>query len=129
MKLYMFCEELCRPLTFFLSPGQMSDVKVALVLLSALPPAKRLLADRGYDADWFREALESRGIAAWARLRNMASFRLHNRGSVRGVAGILYSDMSMAGRTTMTTVLFAGLDVSLELTSICVVDEDGRTIL
>ena len=29
----------------------------------------------------------------------------------------------------MTTVLFAGLDVSLEMTSICVVDEDGRTIL
>jgi len=42
----------------------MSDAKGALALLSALPSAKRLLADRGYDADWFREALEDRGIAA-----------------------------------------------------------------
>ena len=40
-----------RPLTFFLSPGQMSDAKGALVLLSELPPAKRLLGDKGYDAD------------------------------------------------------------------------------
>jgi transposase len=42
----------------------LSDAKGALALLSALPPARRLLANRGYDADWFREALESRHIAA-----------------------------------------------------------------
>ena len=42
----------------------MSDAKGALVLLSALPPAKRLLVDRGYDADWFRETLDKKGIAA-----------------------------------------------------------------
>ena len=53
-----------RPLTFFLSPGQMSDAKGALALLDALPPAKILLGDKGYDADWFREALEEKGIAA-----------------------------------------------------------------
>jgi transposase len=29
-----------------------------------LPPAKALLADRGYDADWFRWALADRGIQA-----------------------------------------------------------------
>jgi transposase len=28
---------------------------------SALPPAKALLADRGYDSNWFREALAKRG--------------------------------------------------------------------
>ncbi|REC55791.1 IS5/IS1182 family transposase, partial [Rhodosalinus sediminis] len=38
--------------------------KGALALLSALPPAKRLLADRGYDADWFCHALDDKGIAA-----------------------------------------------------------------
>ena len=51
-------------MTFFLSPGQMSDAKGALALLRDLPPARTLLADKGYDADWFRQALEDRGIAA-----------------------------------------------------------------
>nr|WP_273523848.1 IS5 family transposase [Rhodosalinus sediminis] len=63
-KLHMVCDGLGRPLTFFLSPGQVSDAKGALALLSALPSAKRLLADRGYDADWFRQALDDKGIAA-----------------------------------------------------------------
>jgi transposase len=60
----MVCDGLGRPLTFFLSPGQMSDVRGAAALLSALPPARVLLADKGYDADWFREALEHKRIAA-----------------------------------------------------------------
>jgi transposase len=60
----MVCDRLGRPLTFFLSPGQMSDAKGALALLDALPPATMLLADKGYDADWFREALEEKGISA-----------------------------------------------------------------
>ena len=33
-------------------------------MINALPRAKALLADRGYDADWFRHALAERGIAA-----------------------------------------------------------------
>lgn len=60
----MVCDGLCRPLTFLLSSGQMSDAKGALVLLDALPPARTLLGDKGYDADWFREALDDKGIAA-----------------------------------------------------------------
>ena len=47
-----------------LSEGQMSDYKGAALMLDALPPAKQLLGDKGYDADWFREALEDKGIAA-----------------------------------------------------------------
>ena len=31
-------------------------------LLGSLPKAGWLLADRGYDADWFREALKDKGI-------------------------------------------------------------------
>ena len=31
-------------------------------MLSSLPPAKALLADKGYDADWFRDALARRDI-------------------------------------------------------------------
>ena len=45
-----------------LSEGQMSDYKGAALMLSALPRAKTMLGDRGYDADWFRNALISRSI-------------------------------------------------------------------
>ena len=45
-----------------LSEGQMSDYKGAALMLAAIPKAKALLADRGYDADWFRQALLARGI-------------------------------------------------------------------
>ena len=47
-----------------LSEGQMSDYKGAALMLDALPPAKALLGDRGYDADWLRQALVDRGITA-----------------------------------------------------------------
>jgi transposase len=45
-----------------LTEGQMSDHKGAVLLFSRLPQAKELLADKGYDSDWFRRALTSRGI-------------------------------------------------------------------
>jgi transposase len=44
-----------------LSEGQMSDHKGARLMLDALPKAKALIADRGYDSNWFRNALHSRG--------------------------------------------------------------------
>jgi IS5 family transposase len=46
-----------------LSEGQMSDYKGAPLMLNALPPAKAMLGDRGYDVDWSRDALTERGIA------------------------------------------------------------------
>ena len=51
-----------RPVVMLLSEGQMSDYKGAQLIVDALPPAKHLLADRGYDADWFRDALKDKGI-------------------------------------------------------------------
>jgi transposase len=45
-----------------LSEGQMSDYKGAALMLDALPHAKAMLGDRGYDANWFRNALTARGI-------------------------------------------------------------------
>ena len=36
----------------------------ARALLDALPATKVLGSDKGYDADWFREALEDKGRAA-----------------------------------------------------------------
>ena len=47
-----------------LSEGQMSDHKGASLVLAALPPAKTLIADRGYDSAAFREALVAKGIEA-----------------------------------------------------------------
>ena len=41
----------------------MSDHKGAGLMLPAMPPAKELLADRGYDSNHFRAALMERGIA------------------------------------------------------------------
>ena len=40
----------------------MSDYKGAAQFLDALPNARELLADRGYDADWFRTAFLEKGI-------------------------------------------------------------------
>jgi transposase len=40
----------------------MSDHKGAGLLIDALPPACELIADRGYDSDGFRAALEGLGI-------------------------------------------------------------------
>jgi putative transposase len=51
------------PLVLFLTEGQASDDNGARHMLKALPNAKELLADRGYDADWFRNALTKRGIS------------------------------------------------------------------
>jgi transposase len=39
-----------------------SDYKGAALMIDAFPRAKSLLADKGYDADWLRAALEQRGI-------------------------------------------------------------------
>lgn len=48
----------------FLTAGQVSDYTGAAALLSTLPPAKALLADKGYDADWFRDVLADRNYEA-----------------------------------------------------------------
>ncbi|WP_040001094.1 IS5 family transposase, partial [Gluconobacter thailandicus] len=50
------------PLSFFMTAGQVSDYTGAAALLDSLPMAHWMLADRGYDADWFRDALEEKGI-------------------------------------------------------------------
>ena len=53
-----------------LSEGQMSDYKGAALMLDALPRAKAMLADKGYDAGWFRDALAKRGIRCLYPLKN-----------------------------------------------------------
>jgi transposase len=51
-----------QPLSFFMTAGQVSDYTGAASLLDDLPKAEWLLGDRGYDADWFRDALGVQGI-------------------------------------------------------------------
>ncbi len=46
-----------RSLSFFMTAGQVSDYTGAATLPHDLPKAQWLLGDRGYDADWFRDAL------------------------------------------------------------------------
>ena len=45
-----------------MTAGQVSNYIGAADLLDELAKAQWLLADRGYDADWFREALQEKGI-------------------------------------------------------------------
>jgi len=61
-KLHAVADATGRPIGFFMSAGQVSDYTGAAALLGSLPKAGWLLADRGYDADWFREALKDKGI-------------------------------------------------------------------
>ena len=52
----------CRPIDLFLTAGSVSDYIGARALVSRLPSVEWLLGDRGYDADWFREALQDKKI-------------------------------------------------------------------
>ncbi len=60
-KLHAVTDAKGRPLRFIMTAGQVSDYTGAAALLNSLPAAEWLIADRGYDADWFREALKQKG--------------------------------------------------------------------
>ena len=61
----MVCDRLGRPLVMLLTEGQTSDFNGAAVMFPLLPPdAHTLIGDKGYDADWLREALENRRMTA-----------------------------------------------------------------
>lgn len=51
-----------RPISLFMTAGQVSDYTGAAALLASLPGAQWLLVDRGYKADWFRDALQAKVI-------------------------------------------------------------------
>jgi transposase len=54
------------PVRLGLTGGQVHDNRLCSVLLQQLPRHARLLADRGYDADWIRAFVLERG--AWANI-------------------------------------------------------------
>ena len=51
-----------RPIGFLMTAGQVGDDPGAAALPGHLPAAGWLLADRDHHADWFREALQGKGI-------------------------------------------------------------------
>ena len=61
-KLHAVTDQDGKPLILLLTPGQVSDHKGAALMLPALPKAKSLTGDKGYDSDAFRNALLERGI-------------------------------------------------------------------
>ena len=61
-KLHAVTDANGRPISLFMTAGQVSDYTGAAALLDSLPRTQWLLGDRGYDADWFRDALQAKGI-------------------------------------------------------------------
>lgn len=56
-KLYAVTDTMGRPIRFFMRAGPVSDYTGARALVNSLPAADWLLGNRGYDPDWFSEAL------------------------------------------------------------------------
>jgi len=55
--LHAVCDGDGKPLILLLTEGHVSDYHGAATVLPALPDADVLIADKGYDSDWFRQAL------------------------------------------------------------------------
>ncbi|MBP30107.1 MAG: hypothetical protein CMH16_12470 [Methylobacterium sp.] len=53
-----------RPVAFTLRPGNMADITMSLPQLRAVVPAKRLIADKAYDAQSLRDWLKSHPVIA-----------------------------------------------------------------
>jgi transposase len=62
-KLHTVTDTSRRPIRLFITAGQVSDYTGAAALMNGLPEAEWLLADRGYDAEWFRDTLIDKGTA------------------------------------------------------------------
>ena len=58
-KVHAISDQHCRPLVFYLTPGQTADITAAVMLADHLPQAKYLLADKAYDANHWRARLKS----------------------------------------------------------------------
>lgn len=61
-KLHAVTDQNGRPLSLFTTAGPISDYTDASALPDSFPAAQWMLEDPGYDADWFRDALEEKGI-------------------------------------------------------------------
>jgi transposase len=62
-KIHALVEGRGLPLRLVLTGGQVHDTQAAAELLAALPQETVVVADKGYDADWIRELIESQDAA------------------------------------------------------------------
>ncbi len=85
-KLHAIADANRRPLSFFMTAGQVSDYTGAAALLDDLPNAQWLLGERGYDADWFRDALHAKGIQPVSLAENPAMNQSDTTSAATGVA-------------------------------------------
>ena len=61
-KLHAVINENGKPIIMALTAGQVSDHIGAKIVYPALPSAKTLIGDKGYDSDEFRDALKAKNI-------------------------------------------------------------------
>ena len=62
-KIHALTDARGQPLFLTLTPGQAGDCPEAASLLDRLMPGTIVLADKAYDADWLRRAIEDAGAA------------------------------------------------------------------
>ena len=63
-KIHCLADDRGRPVALALTPGNVADISMAVPLLSVAAPARRLIADKAYDADSLRRWLAERRIKA-----------------------------------------------------------------
>jgi transposase len=63
-KIHCLADGRGRILAVTVTPGNVADITMAVPILEALAPTRRLIADKAYDADRLRTWLEEKGIEA-----------------------------------------------------------------
>ncbi|PCG13110.1 hypothetical protein COA07_16520 [Sphingomonas adhaesiva] len=86
-KIHALVDLLGRPLRLALTPGNTSDIKGVELLVDATARMKRVIADRGYDANRLRAALREQGTIPVRRqnIRHNSRRRLAECGPRQGV--------------------------------------------
>ena len=106
-----------------LSEEQMSDFKGDALMIEAMPDAKVLLGDRGYDANWFRNALIASGIEPCIPSKANRKTQIpHDRSLYRKRRHISISKLAsglfltgLPGRTERYYATCGGLQLSLHI--------------
>jgi transposase len=63
-KIHALADHRGRPIAFALTPGNVADITMAQALVAAVEAPKRLIADKAYDAEHFRNWLAQQRIKA-----------------------------------------------------------------
>ncbi len=120
-KLHAICDSQGRPLNLFVTAGQVSDYIGARALLSSIPNVDWLLGDRGYDADWFRDASKDKRIRACIPSRKQRKTPVKydkRRYKRRNRIGIMFGRLKDWRRNALRP-LSQGLPIGHRTRSIC----------